>query len=145
MIAQEAGALIRGSPSTLDDTNWFTEEFLWGRKFIVVRCIRSRYHTTSGCCIYYFCIGLFLTRQYEPTLDSLPTKKSDISFRELRRKQVVMHNCGSCESSMTQWRIGPRSSLGRATVQCVERLLIAAHISRGVLVQACSNKIGVHR
>lgn len=39
MIAQEAGGLIRGSSSTLDNANWFTEEFLWGRKYIVVRCI----------------------------------------------------------------------------------------------------------
>ena len=39
VIAQEAGCLIRGSPSTLDDANWFTEEFFWGRKFIVIRCI----------------------------------------------------------------------------------------------------------
>ena len=39
VIAQEAGGLIRGSPSTLDDAHWFTEEFLWGRKYIVVRCI----------------------------------------------------------------------------------------------------------
>ena len=39
VIAQEAGALIRGSPSTLDDVHLFTEEFFWGRKYIVVRCI----------------------------------------------------------------------------------------------------------
>jgi hypothetical protein len=39
VIAQEAGGLIRGSPSTLDNANWFTEDFLWGRKYIVVRCI----------------------------------------------------------------------------------------------------------
>jgi hypothetical protein len=39
VIAQEAGGLIRGSPATLDDANWFTEEFFWGRKFIVIRCI----------------------------------------------------------------------------------------------------------
>ena len=76
VIAQEAGALIRGSPSTLDDTNWFTEEFLWGRKFIVVRCITI--FTDPGItrrrtiCVYYFCLGLFLTRQYELTLDYPP-------------------------------------------------------------------------
>ena len=83
----------------------------------------------TGLLYLLFCVGLFLTHQYEPTFDYSPTKKSDMPFREHRRKQVAMHNCGSCESFMTQLRIGPRSSLGKVTVQRVERLLMAAHIS----------------
>lgn len=117
VIAQEAGGLIRGSPSTLDDANWFTEEFLWGRKYIVVRCIilfTDPGITRRQTIVFTkFCIDLFLTRQYEPTLNKPPGMKSNMLFREHRRKLVAMHNCELCGNSMTQLRIGPQSSHGR--------------------------------
>jgi len=85
VIAQEAGGLIRGSPSTLDDENWFTEEFLWGRKYIVVRCISLFtnsviIHRRTVVFTFYIYIDLFLTRQYEPSLDYPPAKNLTCRF-----------------------------------------------------------------